>query len=269
MNGNEQANMGKEEKDCLPEKERLKSTAKKEKAAADYSKKDEQKMESKMTDEENNIPQAMTTLERQTNRSGALSVPGAHAIRGPGMADRSSDASSCSLTSTTASRDGQHPTGLPDHHAGPVLTATLVEEDDVPRSSSQDHDSTVFHVLQASSPPLARAEPADDSLLSDMEAAIANLDMSLQRNEETKQPSPSEPKFKKRWIYFLLVLSLMIISGLTVALVFALRDDPPKGPPPDDEKTFGDDIGRNIGGNNGGKNGGNDYKVKPDGGRFN
>lgn len=259
--------MGKEEKDGLHEKERLKSTAKNEKAAADYSKKDKQKLESKMTDEENDIPQAMTTLERQSNRSGALSVPGAHAIRGPGMADRSSDASS-SLTSTTASHDGQNPAGLPDHHTGPVLTATLVEEDDAPRSS-QDQDLAVFHVLQASSPPLARAEPTDDSLLSDMEAAIANLDRSLQRNEETKQSSPSDPKSKKRWIYFLLLLCLMIISGLTVALVFALRDKPPKGPPPDDKRTFGDDIGSNIGGNVGGKNGGNDDKVKPDGGRFN
>ena len=242
-------NMGKDEKDSIRD---LGASNEKLELAATYSDNDKQTLSKSATIEEGkDIPQTLTTLRRQTNRN-RNSVPGAHAVRGPGMADGESDAYSLS---TTMSVDGRaNPSSLTpttSEDSGPVLTATLVEEDD--SSPRESEDSEVFHVVQASPPPLARAEPADD-LLADLEAATNRYNSV--RDLEAK-PSPKPPS-KKRWVYFLLALSLLVISGLTVALVFSLRKPPP--PPPDNKKKDG--PGNNSG--DGGNKGGNDDKFKPD-----
>ena len=201
--------MGKEEKESVNEKGDLKS---KEEAKA--SSKEGESLST--MDGDRDFPQTMPPLQRMR----PVSSPGAHAISGPG-----GDVASLS-TRTTNSSDAEHP---PDLRATTtsetVLTATLVEE------RSPDHEDSAFlHVVQASPPPLARAEPVDD--LPDLEAGHRTKSLQHDKSISTR---PSPKIMKKRLICFTLVLSLVIISGLTAALVYVLRDsseDPPPNDPP-------------------------------------
>lgn len=187
-------------------------------------------------DSDNDSPQAMPRLQRTR----PMSLPGAHSISGPG-----GDAESLS-TRTSNSSDAERP---PDSQAlitsETILTATLVEE-----RSPDSEDSAHLHVVQASPPPLARAEPVDD--LPDLEAGHRTKSMQHDKSISSK---PSPKVMKKRLICFTLVLSLMIIAGLTAALVYVLRDsseDPPSKDPPsrprEPLKGFGDQDSEKDGG---------------------
>lgn len=152
-----------------------------------------------------------TSLLRQTAQ--CLPLPGARAVAGPGSMEMDTTDSSSSLDRTEAEDDLEAPsTPQTSVEMDTVITATLVQEDEHSANGSSRRSSISGNPLILVKAELADEDRDDTETTHSMES----------RNWKASQPLPTR---HHRLLYFVVAVSILVITGLSVGLVLALKSD--------------------------------------------